>query len=238
MDLAYDFVRDVVFVPVRYGLQWSFEGAHRIPPRGPMILASNHISYLDPFTLAFVADRRHRRVRYLAKAELFAKPGLGALLRGMGQIPVARASAAAADSLDSATDALGRGECVAVFPEGTISPDLEPMTGHSGTARLAAATGVPVFPVGLWGTHRILAKGRTPRWRTGVAQVAVVGAPIRIGADEAVESGTRRVMAAIAAAVARAREIYPQAPSGGEDPWWVREPASAFAHVTPGVGPA
>ena len=70
----------------------------------------------------------------------------------------------------AAVDALHRGECVAVFPEGTISLDLEPMRGKSGTARLAQQSGVPVVPVGLWGTHRILMKGRKPAWQWGVAR--------------------------------------------------------------------
>ena len=59
------------------------------------------------------------------------------------------------------------GECVCVFPEGTISLDLEPMAGKTGTARLAAASGVPVTPVGLWGAQRIMFKGRKPDWRSG-----------------------------------------------------------------------
>ena len=134
-----------------------------------MILASNHVSYLDPLTLAWVADRRGRRVRFLAKAELFDKRGLGPLLRAAHQIPVQRGTTNAADALDAAVDALRRGECVAVFPEGTISLDLEPMAGKSGTARLARPAGVAVTPVGLWGTHRILFKGRKPHWRWGVA---------------------------------------------------------------------
>ena len=115
---------------------------------GPAILASNHISYLDPLVLAYLADRRHRRVRFLAKAELFEKRGLGWGLRQIGQIPVQRNSDDAASSLDEAVVALGRGECIAVFPEGTISLDLEPMAGKTGVARLAAASGVPVTPIG------------------------------------------------------------------------------------------
>ena len=138
-----------------------------IPASGPVILASNHVSYLDPLTLAYVADQRGRRVRFLAKAELFDKPGLGALLRAAHQIPVQRGRATPRTRSTAAVDALGRGECVAVFPEGTISADLEPMRGKSGTARLAKAAGVAVDPVGLWGTHRILTKGRKPHWQMG-----------------------------------------------------------------------
>lgn len=227
VELVYPVARTALLAPLRLGMEWTIEGAHLIPPRGPVILASNHTSYLDPFALAYVADQRHRRVRFLTKAELFEKRGLGPLLRDMKQIPVLRNTASAAGALDAAIAALGRGECVAIFPEGTISLDLEPMAGKSGTARLAAATGVPVTPVGMWGAHRILFKGRKPNWRTGVAETAVVGPPVRISPEERSAAATRRVMAAIAACVARAREIYPQRAQPGDDDWWVRGPETA-----------
>ena len=218
--------RTALLPPLQYGMRWTFEGAHRIPTYGPVILGSNHVSYLDPLVLAFLADRRHRRVRFLAKAELFDKRGLGWALRRIGQIPVQRNSADAAASLDDAVAALAGGECVAVFPEGTISVDLEPMAGKTGVARLAALSGVPVTPVGLWGAQRILFKGRKPRWRRGVAEVVVVGDPVRVAADEDVHDATDRIMAAIVQCVARARTIYPQHPEGGDD-WWARTPETA-----------
>jgi 1-acyl-sn-glycerol-3-phosphate acyltransferase len=228
VDALYTVAKGVFSPALRYGLRWTIEGVEHIPTSGPVILASNHISYLDPLTLAWVADRRGRRVRFLAKAELFDKRGLGPLLRAVHQIPVQRGSTSAVDALAAAIDALRRGECVAVFPEGTISMNLEPMPGKSGTARLARAVDVPVTPVGLWGTHRILFKGRKPNWQWGVAQTGVVGEPIRIDPEEPVRAATERIMAAIARCVARAREIYPQQPADGGDAWWYREPRSAL----------
>jgi 1-acyl-sn-glycerol-3-phosphate acyltransferase len=227
MEPVYSVARTALLPPLRYGLEWTIEGAHLIPPRGPVILASNHISYLDPLVLAYLADRRHRRVRFLTKAELFDKKPLGFLLRQINQIPVVRNSPSAAGSLELAVEALGRGECVAIFPEGTISLDLEPMAGKSGTARLAAQSGVPVTPVGLWGAHRILFKGRKPHWRWGVAESAVVGPRLRVHPDEDIVEATNRIMSAIAKCVARAREIYPQRPGTGEDVWWQRAPETA-----------
>jgi 1-acyl-sn-glycerol-3-phosphate acyltransferase len=227
VDALYSLAKGVFYPGLRYGLAWRMEGVEQVPEQGPVILASNHMSYLDPLTLAYVADRRHRRLRFLAKAELFDKRGLGPLLRGVHQIPVQRGTANAADALGGAVDALHRGECVAVFPEGTISLDLEPMAGKSGTARLAQQSGVPVTPVGLWGTHRILFKGRKPNWQWGVAQTAVVGAPVAVAPDDDVKVATDRIMGAIAACLARAREIYPQHPSTGDDDWWWREPGTA-----------
>ncbi|MGQ0823642.1 MAG: lysophospholipid acyltransferase family protein [Actinomycetota bacterium] len=233
MDALYSVAKGAFYPGLRFGLRWTIEGADKISRDGPIILASNHISYLDPLTLAFVANRQRRRLRFLAKAELFDRRGLGTLLRAAHQIPVQRGKGDAAHALDAALDALRRGECVAVFPEGTISLDLEPMIGKSGTARLARAAGVPVTPVGLWGSHRIMFKGRAPRWRTGVAQVAVVGDPVKVGPDDHVREATERIMSAIATGVARARERYPQRPTPGADPWWWRDPESAYARYQP-----
>jgi 1-acyl-sn-glycerol-3-phosphate acyltransferase len=228
VEPVYSVARTTLLPPLRYGLKWTIEGAHLIPPRGPVILASNHTSYLDPLALAYLADRRHRRVRFLTKAELFDKKPLGWLLRQIHQIPVVRNSPTAAGSLEFAVAALGHGECVAIFPEGTISLDLEPMPGKSGTARLAAQAGVPVTPVGLWGAHRILFKGRKPNWRWGMAETAVVGPQVRVRADEDVLDATDRIMTAIATCVARAREIYPQRAGPGDDGWWQRRPETAL----------
>jgi 1-acyl-sn-glycerol-3-phosphate acyltransferase len=230
VDALYSGAKGLFYPALRYGLRWTIEGEERVPRTGPAILASNHISYLDPLTLAYVADRRRRRVRFLAKAELFDKRGLGPLLRAAHQIPVQRGTVNAVNALDAAVEALRRGECIAVFPEGTISMDLEPMAGKSGTARLAREADVPVTPVGLWGAHRIMFKGRKPHWRWGVAQTAVVGKPLTIEPDEHLKAATERIMHAISECVARAREIYPQQPEVGDDAWWARGPETAFAH--------
>jgi 1-acyl-sn-glycerol-3-phosphate acyltransferase len=229
VDAVYSAAKAVFLPPLRYGLRWTIEGAAHIPERGATIVASNHISYLDPLTLAFVANQRGRRVRFLAKSELFENRMLGPLLHAAHQIPVYRGTAESSGALSAAIEALARGECVAVFPEGTISQDFEPMRGKSGTARLALASGAAVVPVGLWGTHRILTKGRKPHPAYGVAEVAVVGEPIVIDEHARAVEGTHRIMDAITACVARAREIYPQRPAADDD-WWWRAPESAAAH--------
>lgn len=227
VEPVYAVARGALLLPLRSAVRWTLEGVHRVPVHGPVILASNHVSYLDPLVLAYLGDLRHRKTRFLAKAELFDKRGLGWGLRRIGQIPVARETADAAGSLDAAVEALRRGECICVFPEGTISMDLEPQPAKTGTARLAAASGVAVTPVGLWGGQRILSKGRKPSWRWGVAQSVVVGSPVRVPAVADVKTATAEIMTAIAACVARARAIYPQQPAEGEDDWWVRPPESA-----------
>jgi 1-acyl-sn-glycerol-3-phosphate acyltransferase len=233
VEPVYAFLRGVLVPPMHLGIDWTFEGIQRVPVHGPAILASNHVSYLDPLVLGYLAHKRHRKVRFLAKRELFDKTGVAWFLRHAHQIPVARNTAEAAGSLDEAVAALRAGECVAVFPEGTISLDLEPMVGKTGAARLAAASGIPVTPVGLWGAHRILYKGRKPRWRSGIAETVVVGERVRVEPDEDVYDATDRIMAAVAACVARARAIYPQQPRQKEGDWWVRSPDTA--RVRPAV---
>jgi 1-acyl-sn-glycerol-3-phosphate acyltransferase len=226
VEPVYSAAKAVFWPWLRFGLRWTTEGLDSLPRSGPVILASNHASYLDPLALAWVADRRGRRVRFLAKAELFEKRGLGPLLRAIRQIPVDRGTGDAVHALHAAVEALRDGECVAVFPEGTISTSLDPMAGKSGTARLAIATGAPVVPVGLWGAHRILTKHRKPSWRLGVAEVAVVGTPLHVTEGEHVRAATDRIMTAICECVARARAIYPRV-AGSDDAWWWREPESA-----------
>ncbi len=227
MEPVFDAVRGTLYPVVRFGAQWHIHGVEHIPTSGPVILASNHVSYLDPLVLAYLATKRGRRTRFLAKDELFEKRGLGAVLRGMHQIPVSRGTADAAGSLVAAESALRAGRCVSVFPEGTISLDLEPMAGKTGTARLAVATGAPVVPIGLWGLHRVMYKGRKPRWRTGIAETVTIGAPLTVPSSEDVAGATDRIMSAICAQLADARARYPQAPAPGEGDWWVRAPETA-----------
>ena len=132
---------------------------HKLPAEGGCVVVSNHISHLDPFTFAhFIYD--HGRIpRYLAKREVFDIPLGGKLASGAGQIPVNRLTTDAADAFSAAVAAVNNGECVVVYPEGTISrePDLWPMAGKTGAARIALTTGCPVIPIAQWGAHNILA---------------------------------------------------------------------------------
>jgi 1-acyl-sn-glycerol-3-phosphate acyltransferase len=219
---------EALLAPVlRAGLRWQLAGLEHIPERGPVLLAANHISFLDPPCLAYVAHLRDRRVRFLAMAELFESPVPRFLLRNLGHIPVPRKSGGARASLTAALTSLGWGECVGIFPEGGISRDLEPRPGQTGAARLAAWSGAPVVPVGLWGTHRLAFPGRRSHHRLGVVVAASVGAPLVVSEDGDVREATDRIMAAICAEVAQARVLYPQTPGPDQDWWWVRGPESA-----------
>lgn len=134
------------------------EGVQLLPREGPVILAANHRSYLDPVVLTAVAFRRGRKPRYLGKKEVFDVPVAGQLMRALGQIRVDRGTGDAAP-LKQAIEALERGETIAVFPQGTIPRGeafFEPrLRGRTGVARLALATEAPVVPVALWGTEKI-----------------------------------------------------------------------------------
>jgi 1-acyl-sn-glycerol-3-phosphate acyltransferase len=131
----------------------------KIPATGGCVLAVNHISHADPLTTAHFVYDHGRMPRYLAKSGLFGNKALGGFLRSAGQIPVKRMSADAVGAYSAAVDAVRAGECVVVYPEGTITrdPGLWPMRGKTGAARIALETGCPVIPVAHWGVQDILA---------------------------------------------------------------------------------
>jgi 1-acyl-sn-glycerol-3-phosphate acyltransferase len=167
--------------------RWTLEGIERIPRSGGTILAFNHIAFLDAFAAAYVVDKVGRRVRFLAKSELFEDKRISWILRGAGQIEVRRGTREAPMALDHGYRALERGELVAVFPEGTITndPDLKPMAAKSGAARLALKTGAPLIPCALWGTQNVWPKGFRKHWWPPRQDIAVmVGEPLAVAVGD------------------------------------------------------
>lgn len=142
--------------------RWA--GQERIPSFGPVIIAINHISYLDPFPLAHFRYAGGRIPRFLAKQEFSTLPVGGRIVRGAWQIPVPRSSERAEDALGAAAAALGRGECAVSHPQGctTTDPAYWPMRAGTGLARLALLTATPVVPAGQWGAQRILGRDGRP----------------------------------------------------------------------------
>lgn len=130
----------------------------KIPATGGCIVVPNHISHLDPLLTAYFLYDHGRIPRFLAKSGLFRTRFVGTVLRSAEQIPVERLTKDAIGAYDAAVAAVNDGECLVVYPEGTLTrdPDLWPMTGKSGAARIALATGAPVIPVGHWGVQDIL----------------------------------------------------------------------------------
>lgn len=133
-------------------------GGEHIPSYGGAVVAANHTSHLDPLTFAHFLYDQGRLPRYLAKAGLFDVLLVGTILRSTGQIPVHRMSTDASHAFSSAVEAVGKGRVVVVYPEGTLTrqPDLWPMVGKTGAARIALSSGVPVIPVAQWGAQEIL----------------------------------------------------------------------------------
>lgn len=132
---------------------------HKIPAQGGCVVVGNHVSHIDPFTFTHFIYGHGRVVRFLAKAEVFRIPVFGRLIRATGQIPVYRLTSDASQAFQAAVEAVQQGKCVVVYPEGTITrqPDLWPMRGKSGAARIALSAGVPVIPVAQWGPQHLLA---------------------------------------------------------------------------------
>lgn len=136
----------------------DWTGMENIPRDGGFVAASNHISNMDHFPLAHFLVAAGRAPHYLAKSSLFKPPVVRQILHGTGQIPVYRGTSQATSALSAATEALERGACVCVYPEGTITrePDFWPMVGKSGAARLALESGVPLVPLAIWGTREMM----------------------------------------------------------------------------------
>ncbi|MDQ1628103.1 MAG: 1-acyl-sn-glycerol-3-phosphate acyltransferase [Actinomycetota bacterium] len=143
------------------------EGREHIPPTGPVIVASNHLAFIDSIVIPLAVPRR---VVFLAKAEYFEGRSLASLPRRaffhtFGAVPVARDQQRDAQaSLELAAAVLARGDAFGIYPEGTRSRDGRLYRGRTGVGWLAVATGAPVLPVGLVGTDRVQPVGaRLPR---------------------------------------------------------------------------
>lgn len=214
----YRAMETVLRPPLQLWFNWRLEGLDRIPSEGPLIVAGNHLSYLDPLAHGYFVDKAGRHPRFLAKQELFDKPIVGTVLRGAGQIPVRRGAGDAAP-LEEAQWALEEGEVVVIYPEGTTTTtnaDFSPGPGKTGAVRLSLATGVPILPVATWGGQYV--------WRKDGRQSLAFGRPIWVRAGEpldlrsragvdtdpaSVRALTDEVMNELSSLVADLRERYP-----------------------------
>lgn len=125
---------------------------------GGIVVASNHLSWFDPIAVSDVLWANDRPPRFMAKESLFRLKVVGPIITGAGQIPVYRESRDAVAAVKAAIDAVNNGECVVVYPEGTITkdPNLWPMEAKTGAARIALATGRPLIPMAHWGSQNIM----------------------------------------------------------------------------------
>jgi 1-acyl-sn-glycerol-3-phosphate acyltransferase len=195
--------RSVVAPMARAAFRPAVEGQDNVPRTGPVILAANHLSFIDSFVIPVVAPRP---VAFLAKAEYFRAPGIrGGLMRtglsAIGALPVPRGEHRAAQAaLDLALEVLAEGQAFGIHPEGSRSRDGRLYRGRTGVAWLAFASGAPVVPVGLAGTDRMQPVGtRFPR---PVRITVRFGEPLylkatNVPAGRARREATDEIMAAI-----------------------------------------
>lgn len=197
----------------------SVSGTEHVPAQGGVILAANHRSYFDPVAVGMAVARVGRPARFLGKKEVFDAPVVGDVARAMGGIRVERGSGSD-EPLVEAARALEAGEVVVIMPQGTIPRGrafFDPvLQGRWGTARLAAETGAPVVPVGVWGTEHVWPRSsRLPNLLniTSPPRVSVtVGPVVPLGGDDPSED-TRRIMASIVALLPpEAREVREPTP--------------------------
>jgi 1-acyl-sn-glycerol-3-phosphate acyltransferase len=195
------------------------EGHERIPRRGPAILVSNHVSYLDFAFVALAPPRPRRRVRFVARRAVFQHPVGGPLMRALRQIE-ADPYGDPGHAYRQAVATLERGEVVGIHPEGTISPSFHPRAGRTGAARMALATGAPIIPTAVWGGQRLLTKWRARNLQRGVQVRVAYGDPIPV-VDGDPAATTERMMERIEVLLARLWDTYPAQPSGADDGWWL-----------------
>jgi 1-acyl-sn-glycerol-3-phosphate acyltransferase len=192
---VYNFGRMVLSPLARMIYRPKVEGKEHIPPKGAVILASNHLSFIDSIVIPIAAAPRP--VHFLAKSDYFTGKGLkGWLSRtfftAVGAIPVDRAAGQAAlAALDRQKDILATGAAVALHPEGTRSRDGRLYKGRTGVAYLALESGAPVVPIGLIGTDRVMPVGaKMPSFRERVT--VRFGEPLDLSVHGPASSGKAR----------------------------------------------
>lgn len=197
----------------------DWRGMEHIPADGGFITAVNHNSYLDPLSYAHFQYNTGRVPRFLAKAGLFKPFFVGTMLRGTGQIPVFRETTDAANAFRAAVDAINSGECVAFYPEGTLTrdPEMWPMVSKTGIARVALLTKAPVVPVAQWGANEAVppyAKSKRVRLLPRKTLKVLAGEPVDLSAyygqdptPDVLRDVTETIMLAVTGLVAELREL-------------------------------
>jgi 1-acyl-sn-glycerol-3-phosphate acyltransferase len=220
---AWRLISVIVLDPlVRVLIRNKWTGQENIPRKGGVILAPNHLSYVDWGTDAlFLYAGGHRYPTFLIKDGAFKVKFIGHFLKKAGQLPVHRGRADAALVLKDAEKALAEGAAVVIYPESTATrdPGLWPMVSKTGVARLALASGAPVIPVAHWGTHDILPYGsKKVRLFPRKTVRTVAGPPVDLSqwagqqtSARALRAATNAIMTEVTALVAQLRGEEPPA---------------------------
>ena len=211
----------LVLPPLRVWTKRTWTGVENIPRTGGVIIVSNHVSHFDPLVVAHYLYKADRWPRFLGKASLWRVPVVGPFLRKTLQIPVERGSVEAVKSLDTLVAAVNEGGVVVIYPEGTTTkqPDLWPMRGKTGAARLALLTGAPVVPLANWGAQAVFDPRTSKfkvRFRTPVQVTS--GKPVDLSQWEGatatrqvLDQMTEKIMQSISALVGELRHEDPPA---------------------------
>lgn len=180
--------------------RFRFRHAERIPQEGAFIMVANHYSDFDPLVTAYALWKHGRAPHYLAKASLFRIPIVGGAFRVTDQVPVERSVGGSAP-LAAAKQLIDKELALVIYPEGTLTrdPDMWPMRGKFGAARLALQHGIPVIPAASWGAHRVL-----PRWSKRISLFPRKDVDVIVGEqlDLSAWAGQHDSQAALAAATA------------------------------------
>ncbi len=222
-------MRDLTYPPIivtaktafrALGQRFQMTGTDNVPRQGGVLLAYNHIGYVDFIYGGFAANPSGRLVRFMAKRELFDHRWVGPLMRSLHHIEVDRGEGVA--SFHTALEYLRGGEAVGIFPEATISRAMELKEFKTGAVRIAAEAGVPLVPVILWGTQRMMTKDHPRDFSRGKTIAIRVGEPMHVTGDDPVAE-TAALHARMSQMLAEAIAEYPAAeqPPGS---WWL--PAS------------
>lgn len=202
----------------------TWRGAEHLSHPGGLIIAANHISHADPLPVAHFVYEARRWPQFLIKQSVFEVPVLGWLLRRWRQIPVRRGTVDAAKALDAALAAVKAGDAIVIYPEGTTTkqPELWPMRGRTGVARLALETGAPVVPLVSWGAQTMFdprTKKLRPRPRTPVTVVA--GAPIDLSAYQGAPVTSEALHEITELVMLRLRELLAEVRGEPAPPLWI-----------------
>lgn len=219
-------MRDLTYPPIvlaaktafrALGQRFQMTGTEHVPRVGGALLVYNHISYVDFVYGGLAADPSGRLVRFMAKREIFDHPIGGPVMRSLHHVEVDRGDGIA--SYKRAVELLRAGEIVGIFPEATISRALELKELKTGAVRIAAAAGVPLVPVVLWGTQRMLTKDHPRDFSRGTTIAITVGEPIAVDRANAAAE-TRRLHATMTRMLDETIARYPAAeqPPGA---WWL-----------------
>jgi 1-acyl-sn-glycerol-3-phosphate acyltransferase len=218
--LAVGLLKPPLFVLTRH----TWRGAENIPGSGGAIFVTNHMSHADPLVIGHFVYEAGRWPQFLAKSSLFKITVIGPFLTAVRQIPVHRGSVDAAKALDAAVAALTAGDSVIIYPEGTTSkePDLWPMRGKTGVARLWLETGVPVIPIAMWGPQKIFdPRTRKLRLRLRSPVTVVAGPPIDLSKWVGAEPTTAVLNEITQAIMLRVRDMLAEIRGGTPPPLYL-----------------